>query len=381
MEQDLLPSLEAMIAPESLTRILNVPVVDAIRTPLTAGFAHSGSGLEYVTTVGPGETADAQSLTGPRLVLKRIALEWDWLMRATNDHGCRSVTLWRTGILEELPKLCHRPVLACCRDGSGWAILMHDYSASIMTNRPFTASINKLFLDVMASMHAAFMEDPRVNSDATGLCGPAEVYGMFSPAVARLELARNAPGVELPHRILEGWELAREIMPPEVMAIIDPLLEDPAPLCRALRNFPATLLHGDFRHSNLGVTPESPGGREGESARVVLLDWQLAACAPPAVELGRYLGANSPLLPLGKEECLRYYRNRLDAGLRRRGMSLSWWQPHLELGLLGGFLQDGWALVLKATRWSVGAEHRAHWKEELSWWAGQVLRGARHLNR
>lgn len=379
MEQDLLPSLEAMIAPEALTRILGVPIREVVRAPLSAGFAHSGSGLEYLTTtLGDGAPA---SPPGPRLVLKRIALEWDWLMRATADDRCRSVTLWTRGILDDLPPLCHRPVLACCRDGSGWAILMQDHSESIMTNRPFTAEVNELLLSLMAAMHAAFLEDPRVIDPETGLCRPVQVYRMFSPQVARQELARESSTAELPHRIREGWDLAREVMPRSIMETIDPLLEDPTPLCSALEAFPPTLVHGDFRHSNLGVSPEPPPGRESGSARVALLDWQLAAAAPPAVELGRYLGANSSLLPAGKEECLRFYRAALEKELQGRSSLPSWWQPHLELGLLGGFLQDGWALVLKATRWSVGAEHREHWKGELAWWAEQVRRGERHLNR
>ena len=409
MQHTLLANLDELLSPETLSRLTGVDVVAVERSPLSAGFAHSGSGLEIIqcrVADGPaGGDRTANSGPGPRLVLKRVAAEWDWLMRVTEDHHCRSVGLWTHGLFDRLPAQCEPPVLACSRDGSdesggrkhsgeahpdeahGWALLMQDYGESIMTNRPFSIEENRLFLSAAATLHAEFLGDPTPTAEGLGLCRLEHVYGMFSPATARAEIALGHKG-EIPSRILEGWELAHEVMPPDVMKVVAPLVEDPAPLCAALRCFPQTLVHGDFRHSNLAAPRSVPGpsGTTGD-LRLVLLDWQLAAHAPPAVELGRYLGANSPLLPESKDACLEYYREQFFAAAAAGKSALDrsesdvrdWWDAQQDLGLLGGFVQDGWAIVLKATHWHVGADAREHWKADLDWWTEQVRRGARSL--
>lgn len=398
MQHTLLANLDELLSPETLSRLTGVDVVAVERAPLSAGFAHSGSGIEVVQCLakvggaaGDG-TTNSGTVPGPRLVLKRVAGEWDWLMRVTDDRHCRSAGLWTHGLFDRLPAQCEPPVLACSQDGGdgrrhsgeakGWALLMQDYSDSVMTNRPFSPQENRLFLGAAAAMHAEFLGDPALSTEALGLCELEHVYGMFSPATARAEIARGHSG-EIPARILEGWELAHEVMPPNVMDVVAPLVEDPAPLCAALRRFPGTLVHGDFRHSNLaapratGSPPQSTDSTP--SPRLVLLDWQLAAHAPPAVELGRYLGANSPLLPESKDACLEYYREQFFNAAAARENARNWWDAQQDLGLLGGFVQDGWAIVLKATHWHVGADAREHWKADLSWWAEQVRRGADRL--
>ena len=45
----------------------------------------------------------------------------------------------------------------------------------------------------------------------------------------------------------------------------------------------------------------------------------------------------------------------------------------------GGFVQDGWAIVMKATTWQVGEAHRGHWQADLPWWADQIRLGLRSL--
>lgn len=361
MRHELFPSVAEMISPPVLTTLLGQPIDQVERIALTADYAHSGSGLEFLDTTGNRQP-------GPRLVLKRIAAEWDWLMRATADDRCRSTTVWSSGLLDRLPERCALPVIACSYDALGWAILMPDYSATLMSNTRFTGDVNDLFLDTMAAMHAAFLDDPVAGDPETGLCIPRQVYRLFAPVTAEEELRHGRCG-EIPGRILEGWALAHEIMPADVMEVVEALLVDPAPLCTALDRSPGTLVHGDFRHSNLGVLP-------GRTPRAILLDWQLAAFAPPSVELGRYLGANSPLLPVTKDACLELYEERLAYHL---GATPLWWQPQLDLGMLGGFVQDGWAIVLKATHWRVGADAREHWKADLDWWAERVRRGAKRL--
>jgi hypothetical protein len=191
---------------------------------------------------------------------------------------------------------------------------------------------------------------------------------MFSPQTGH----REAGGPdEIPRRIPEGWDLVLALVEPDVADVLQELVRDPTPLCSALGRYPQTLVHGDWRHANMGIL-------RGERTRVVMLDWQLAAAAPPSVELGRYLGTNSALLPVAKEAALAYYQRSLADRLGSR-FDKSWWRPQLELGLLGGFVQDAWAIALKATRWQVGADSRDCWRADLEWWSERVRAGVKWL--
>jgi hypothetical protein len=254
------------------------------------------------------------------------------------------------------------------RDIGAAAILMRDIGAALVPYTRFSMEDHECFLDAMAALHAAFFEMPELLNPALGLCTLRHVYTMFAPLTGH----REAGGPdEVPRRILEGWDLVRTLVEPDVVHVVEELLDDSQPLCEALGRYPRTLVHGDWRHANQEVL-------RGECTQVIMLDWQLAAAAPPAVELGRYLGTNSMLLPVSKEAALEYYRQRLAHRLGSR-FDEGWWRPQLELGLLGGFIQDGWAIALKATHWHVGAGARDRWQADLQWWSEQVRAGAKWL--
>lgn len=363
-------NVDELLSPLALSRFAGRPVSSVQIRPLTPDFAKSGSRISLV------ETNDG---AGPRFVLKCVSCAWDWLMRATEDETCRSVTLWQHGVLDRLPPVIDHAVVACAHHGEGWAILMRDVGEALYVNRPFSPEANRRFLDAMAAMHAAFLEDMTLCDYTLSLCRLEHVYGMFSPRTGH----REAGGPdELPRRILEGWETVERVADRDVARLTLELLADLTPLCDALGRYPHTLVHGDWRHANQGLidAPHVASRIDAPRAapRVVLLDWQLAAFAPPAVELGRYLGANAALLPGTKEESLDYYRARLASLLGPR-FSESWWRPQLALGLLGGFVQDGWAMALKATTWHVGADARERWRADLCWWSERVREGATWL--
>ena len=358
MEHSIFPGIDEMLAPKVLSILAKQPVTSVRCLPLQASYAQSGSRLLAV------ETNDGQ---GPRCILKRIS-PTDWLMRATEDRLCRSVVLWQHGILDRMPPEIEHGILACALDGQGWAILMRDVSAALVPYSPFSVADNECFLDAMAALHATFFESPELTDPALGLCTLRHVYTMFSPLTGY----REAGGPDqIPQRILEGWDLVQTLVEPDVASVLLELVNDPQPLCNALSRYPQTLIHGDWRHANQGLL-------RTENTQTVMLDWQLAAIAPPSVELGRYLGTNSVLLPVSKEMAIACYRQRLADRLGRR-FNTDWWQPQLELGLLGGFVQDGWAIALKATHWHVGAGARDHWRDDLRWWSEQVRAGVRWL--
>jgi hypothetical protein len=360
MQHTLYPSFEEMLTPESLSSLSNQPVTAVDCRPLESSYNLSGSRLMMV------ETNEGQ---GVRYILKRVSQAWDWQMRATNDHACRSVALWVHGIFDRLPAETEHGVIACARDGPGWAILMQDFSQYMLPYAPIRKRHNEIFLEAMAALHATFFEAPDLTSPDLNLCRLCHVYSVFGPQTGHSE----AGGVdEVPRRILEGWELLPTVVASDVAEIIMALVNDPQPLCEALARYPHTLLHGDWRHANQGLI------RREDRQRAILLDWQLATAGPPAVELARYLGTNSALFPVSKEASIAYYRRQLARRLGQR-FDESWWRPQLELGLLGGLVQDGWAIVLKATRWHITAHQRPHWQADLHWWVEQARNGARWL--
>jgi hypothetical protein len=348
-----------MLAVETLRELTGAPIQAATCCQISPQYSRSGSQIYLVETEGAA---------GLRLVLKKVSMARDWLMRTTEDRHCRSVQLWLHGILDRLPPEIEHGVLACARDGDGWALLMRDLGESFLTYTPFQVPDDNLYLDAMAALHSRFLEAPELANPAIGLCKLSDNYLIHAPQTGRREAAG---GDEIPKRVLEGWEMVPEMIPPDVAEVLLDLVADPRPLCDALSRYPQTLIHGDWRHANQGHL-------RGDPPQMVLVDWQLAGVATPSVELARYLGNNSVLLPRSKEDTIAYYRQRLAEHLGPR-FDPAWWEPQLALGLLGGFVQDSWSMVLKATHWYVGEGARDHWKNDLVWWTDHTRKALKWL--
>jgi hypothetical protein len=369
MEHTLFESVEAMLAPEALSALAGQPITDVKCSPLVPlSFSASGSELFAVETNGG---------LGPRYVLKRSSLKRDWLMRALDDRLCRSVTIWQHGLMDKLPSEIAQPILACAIDGpnpDNRALLMRDVSEALYAgDQPISIVENERFLDAMAALHAAYWEHSDLAEPALGLCSLWQLHICFTPQTTRLDL-NGSDDLNTLHEVqryvLDGWPLLDAMIPPELGRLICDLLKNPQPLCDALSRYPQTFVHADLRQANLGLMP--CGGRE-----VVFLDWQYACYAPPAVDLAWYLGAE--ILPISQDAAVVYYRQRLSERLRTR-FNEQWWQPQLELSLLGGFLRQGWIKMLRASGyWDDGEAALAIRKAQLAWWLEQVRAAARWL--
>jgi hypothetical protein len=246
---------------------------------------------------------------------------------------------------------------------------MEDVSAVLVPpgDEPISAADNAAFLGAMAAMHAAFWEQPERADPALGFCTLEAHYRELAPATAQREAGGSDP---IPSLIGQGWALLEDYLAADVAATVRRLLDDPRPLAAALRRYPQTVIHGDWKLGNLGLRRSTP-------PRVILLDWAVVGPAPPGVDLAWYLAVNSARLPISREAVIATLRDELAGRLGAR-FDESWWRPQLALSLLGGFVQLGWPKLLGAARGATAAG-RDRERAELAWWSDRVRDGARWL--
>jgi len=331
-------SVEEMLAPETLSRLLQTPVKDVQFRSFAGEIGFSSSRLLTVET-GPG--AD------DRFVLKRMKMANDWTMRASADDLCRSVTLWQHGLLDQLRPAVEHATIACCHDEDGWAILMRDVSVGLFRHdHAFGPQTIYCLLDGLAAMHARFWQAPELRDPALGLCDSAGLLQMFSPLmVAQLDDITT----KHPQMLTRGWQILQESVAPDVAAILAQLMADPQPLLTVLDTQPWTLVHGNLQYGNMALLP---GGRP----QPVFFDWQTAGYSSAIIDLAWLLDKTQVALsPLAQEVAIEYYRAKLATHLGARFDQVPW-LPMLEVGWLAHILR--WGCF---TAWfSVHSNHESH---------------------
>lgn len=325
-------SVDELLAPETLSALTGQPVKYVRCLPMEGGY--SGSSLLIV------EASVDKHIR--RFVLKRMALHADWIMDATNDHRCRSMTLWQSGLLDRLHPTAVHATLACARDGDGWAILMDDISTTLLTSEPYTVDQVYCLLNVLSTVHATFWEAAELTEAKLGLCTSTDLIQIFSPATGRRFAHVPSP---IPQRLVEGWSALQRLVPPDVMEVLNDLYTDPQPLCAALARYPATLVHGDYRAQNLGIAWQA-------APRAVIIDWQLAGYSVATIDLAWFLATPNVLFaPVATSVATAYYRQRLAEQLGTR-FDENYWPPMLALGQLVNVLRSACpkaASVVKST--------------------------------
>jgi hypothetical protein len=288
-------------------------------------------------------------------IVKHIASDLDWLMRVLDDgvDGARprALIVWQEGLLAALPaELDHVTVGMAYDPATGHLTqVMRDASAAMIPagGDPVPLAQHRRLLDHMAALHAAFWGF----RDTYGLTTPQQRYGFAHPDHTAREQAADHTDI-IPGLFPGGWQAVRELAP-HAGDLGLALAADPTPLANAMAAGPHTLVHGDWKFGNLGSWPDG---------RTVLLDWGWPGEAGPCVDLAWYLAVNCDRLPESKEDSIVAYR----ASLERRGIDTApWWDRHVELALLGGFLQLGW---------SKAGDHA-----ELAWWTEHAFPTARTL--
>jgi thiamine kinase-like enzyme len=172
------------------------------------------------------------------------------------------------------------------------------------------------------------------------------------PLVATFAPSRLKPFVAMGHPIvaaaLDGWGLFASLVPSDVAAAVEALLDEPTPLVTALSECTPTLCHGDLATVNLAWE---------DDGCLTLIDWGQAVAAPGEFDITRLVAGCAPVLGVGREAFLDEYR-RAAQGSTARAMRLS---------LLAGLLWLGWNKALDASRHPDEAK-RAREQEDLAWW-------------
>src|SRR6476659_5488114 len=119
--RELLPNLETLIGAGTIGRIEGREVGEPSVAPFSSSDSLSGSRFLSV-----------ESTSGRRYVVKRIAAEWDWIMRQSNDTLCRQSVAWESGVMDSLPSSITSAVVAASRDGNGWALLLDDHGEDLI---------------------------------------------------------------------------------------------------------------------------------------------------------------------------------------------------------------------------------------------------------
>jgi hypothetical protein len=305
------------------------------RRPLGAA-GGSGNPVEYVTL------AD-----GRQLICKRVSPEWDWISRATNDRG-RADWMWRNGVFDRVPLAVDHATVAVEADDNGWSIFMRDVSDVLVPpdQRLDRASVRRV-LAAMAELHLAFWGERFPE-----LCGLEDRYLLLSPQTARREVQLGNAVGEMINRC---WDAFRELVPGDVANAILTIAERPALLAEQLEKREQTLIHGDLRLSNLGLSDDG----------VVVIDWgERTGSAPAAVELASFLAFDARRIDASRDEMIADFRelygDRFD-------------HTALQLALIGGMAQLGCNFVLDLVLRGGDAE-RAAAMAELAWWTPAVAK-------
>ena len=175
---------------------------------------------------------------------------------------------------------------------------------------------------------------------------------MSSLRVAEAE--RSGPDL-LPKQLDAAWDAFADSVPEDVATEVMAAVRDPAPLAEALAQAgPVTLLHGDLRDDNLGLT-ERP---------------DRAAGLGPRHRRDAHGGVR--LVPLPQRVADRRDHDEIEQDYREaEGDRLD--PREAELGMISGLVQYGW-IFGHSLRIHPDPAERAWAEEELGWWVPRVRR-------
>ena len=280
---------------------------------------------------------------GAAFVLKRLSLERDWIMRATDDEACREANI--AAMSRVTSSRVMNPAVGAARDGSGYAVLMQDISSRLLPEGPISRAQLDSILEGVAELHRCSWPD------AVPWCAVDKRLTLLTPQGAAVARAGGAPVAD---DIERGWRLFERHATDDARETMYRLFADPTPLVAALETLPFAFLHGDLKFDNVGLD---------EDGRLWLIDWAMTLVAPPAVEMGWFLAVNSRRLPASLDDVMGLYAEAAGVPPALRA-------KHDALLVLCGLLLRGWRKALDAEEGD---------PVELAWWCERAARATAYL--
>lgn len=281
---------------------------------------------------------------GRRLVAKRIVPRLNWLERVSDDRG-REALLFRDGVLDRMPPEIDHTIVAAASDGDAWWIVMRDVSDLVLPDdRRISREEGRRLLECVNLMWEEFWGEtvPHLGDQQARIAAA-------SPTVAEVE----RDGIDLlPKQFEAFWEAFAEAVEPDVADPVLAILGDPAPLADELEACGTTMIHGDLRDEQLGITDDG----------LIVLDWGVATQGHPALDFAWYLAHDAWRTDATHEEIENDFRGARGERDDPRA---------LELGMIAGLAMYGWIFGHSAAYHPDPAE-REWARGELDWWVPRV---------
>lgn len=280
---------------------------------------------------------------GTPVVIKHITPN-DWLIVATGGTS-RLYDVWESGTFARVPKTIDHAMLAMEEHGDGWIVVMRDVSDGVLEEgRVLSRSENRRILEAADALHLEFWGE-----DVPGGLPLLDHYSVMTPKGVAAADHLNTP---IPGLVRRGWELFSDVAPAEVADQIHLLLDEPGLIAKAFGGSPSTLIHGDVRLHNLGLSDE----------HVIMLDWEIVGTAPPSVDLAWYLIISASRIDASREQIIDDYREIAGERFDAR----AW-----DLACIGALMWLGWNKaidILDNPDPAIREQERA----DLDWWVGRV---------
>jgi hypothetical protein len=279
---------------------------------------------------------------GTPVVIKHVSPD-DWVMIASGGRSALD-ELWRGGVFDRVPPEIDHATLAVEPVADGFRVVMRDVSEHVLEEgRVLSRDENRRVMAAADALHREFWAQ-----DVGGM-SLYQHYDVFT--LRRMDEVLHLP-TPIPALVKRGWELFADLAPAEIFEPLRLLLDEPKPLVDQLEQHDTTLIHGDLRLHNLGLSPD----------RVVMLDWEIAGTAPPAVELAWYLIISASRIDATREQVIDDYREIAGERFDAR----AW-----DLACIGAVVWLGWNKAIDIVDHPDGAI-KAQERADLDWWIDRL---------
>jgi hypothetical protein len=287
-------------------------------------------------------------------VVKRSRPGEDVTITATGGVN-HEAALWRSGVLDRLPAGVGHAIVDIREEGDTTVTVMRDVGDAVVGWRRMARDEWVRIVDALAAVHRRFAGD-----DLPGASALRDRVAALSP-VTQAPLA-GGPN-PLPAVVLQGWRRFAELAPPAAVAAVGAVHADPTALVAALAaSAPATLLHADAWPVNVALEPD----------QVVFLDWAIATCGPPALDVAVVLTGVADHIDGTRDDVLDRFRAAAGPDLLP--------PASIDLALLFGLADMGWNKALDAAGHD-DPEQRRRAAADLAWWCDRAGPGIEALSR